>query len=351
VKTVAIRSLVWIVLLAGAVLAQEQTQAVPVVPEVVVYGCPIHAEVQSKVPGKCHKCNTLLLAIKPGGEEGFFTCPMHADVQSAKAGTCPKCKMNLIKAAPPETGEYIVRMETAPRAVKAREKVTLRFSIFHPDKEEQVKEFGILHDMPFHLFVVSQDLEHFDHIHPAKQPDGSFVIDTVLPRPGYYKIFCDYFPVGGSPQVTQLSLVTSNFPGDLISSLSKLQPDQTLSKTLEGTRFDLTLGPEKPFAGKSAELHYKLTDEKSGAPVKDLKPYLGAWGHTLILSEDGTDYLHSHPIEMIPEDVDRSKVTGGPEVVFDTFFPHPGNYRIWSQFLRGEKLITVSFTVNVPRLQ
>jgi hypothetical protein len=54
---------------------------------------------------------------------------------------------------------------------------------------------------------------------------------------------------------------------------------------------------------------------------------------------------------MIPEDIDRSGLVGAPDVVFETFFPHPGRYRIWSQFQRREKLITVSFTVYVPRLQ
>jgi hypothetical protein len=54
---------------------------------------------------------------------------------------------------------------------------------------------------------------------------------------------------------------------------------------------------------------------------------------------------------MIPEGVDRSKLESKSDVVFDTFFPRPGNYRIWSQFQRGDKIITVPFTVYVPRLK
>jgi len=336
------------ILCSVGVSAQQQPP--PVVPEVTIYGCPLHADVQSKVPGKCPKCGATLVAMQPGGQDGFYTCPMHPDVQSTKPGECPKCKMKLVKAAPPESGEYTVRMDTIPKVIKAGEKVTFKFAVFPPDKDEPVKEFGILHDMPFHLFVVSQDLKHFAHIHPQKLSDGTFQIDTMLPEPGYYKIFCDYFPMGGTPQVTQLSLITANYSGDLVSSLPALKPDPSLSKIVDGVRFELTIGPEKPFAGKPAELRYKLYDAKSGEPVRDLKPYLGAWGHTLVLNEEATDYLHSHPSEMLPEDVDRSKIQGGPDVVFETFFPHPGNYRIWSQFQRGENLITVSFTINVPRL-
>lgn len=329
-------------------------------PESLVYVCPMHPDVQSKLPGKCQKCSMKLVATKASslGSDDFYVCPMHPDVISNQPGNCPKCKMKLVKAAPPESGDYIVRIQTNPSLPRAGQKTKFRFTIFHPASDEQIKQFNILHDMPFHLFVVSQDFEAFQHIHPEKQSDGSFTIETVLSKSGYYRIFCDFFPAGGTPQVTHHSLVTAGYKGDLISSLAVLTPDKPdgdkLVRTVEGTRFELKLEPANPFAGKSAELHYHLIDEKSGEPVKDLKPYLGAWGHTLILSEDGTDYLHSHPTEMIPEELsaeERSKLINKPDVVFDTFFPHPGNYRIWSQFQRKDKIITVPFTVYVPRLK
>jgi hypothetical protein len=328
----------------------------PAPPEPVVYVCPMHPDVNSKLPGKCPKCNMKLVASKAAaGVEDFYICPMHPDVIKNEPGVCPKCNMKLVKSAPPETSEFIVRIKTTPAQARPGQKTKLNFTVFHPVTEKQVKEFNILHDMPFHLFVVSQDFEHFDHIHPDKQADGSFTIETVLPKAGYYKLFCDFFPAGGTPQVTHHNLVTAGYKGDLVSSQARLAPDKRagdkLVNTVEGTRFELKFDPEEPFAGKSAELHYRLVDEKTGEPVPDLRPYLGAWGHTLILSEDGTDYLHSHPTEMIPDDADRSKLIGKPDVIFDTFFPRPGNYRIWSQFQRRETLITVSFTVYVPRLR
>lgn len=328
--------------------AQDSVQ-----PEPVAYVCPMHPDVQSKVQGKCPKCNLKLAAARAAarGAEDFYVCPMHPDVIANTPGTCPKCNMKLVTSAPPEIGEYSVKIETAPKTPKAGEKVRFRFTVFHPTTDKQIKDFNILHDMPFHLFVVSQDFDHFDHIHPEKQSDGSFTIEALLPKAGYYKIFCDFFPAGGMPQVTQHYLVTAGYNDDVFASQAKLIPDKTLVKTVDGMRIELKLEPAHPFAGKTAELRYHLVDEKTGEPVKDLVPYLGAWGHTLILSEDATDYLHSHPTEMIVEDVDRSSLRGGPDVVFDTFFPRPGNYRIWSQFQRQGKIMTVPFTVYVPRLR
>jgi hypothetical protein len=336
---------------APSALAQEQpTQPTP--PEQVLYVCPVHPDVQSKVAGKCPKDGkTLVATTATGQDDAFYACPMHPDEMSVTASKCPRCGMSLVKMSPPEMEEYHVRVETTPASVKPGEKVRLRFLVFHPKNEEQIREFNILHDMPFHLFVISQDLTHFDHIHPEQQQDGSFTIETVLPQAGHYKIFCDFFPKGGTPQVIHRNLVTAGFTGDLLASVPKLTPDKVLTKTVDGIRFELTFDPLEPVAGKPAILKYHLADARSGQPVKDVQPYLGAWGHTLILSDDATDYLHSHPTEMIPEDVDRAKLSGGPEIEFDTFFPRPGHYRIWSQFQRNGKITTVSFTIYVPRLR
>jgi len=98
-------------------------------------------------------------------------------------------------------------------------------------------------------------------------------------------------------------------------------------------------------------LKYHLTDSRTSEPVRDLVPYLGAWGHTLILSEDQSDYIHSHPEEVVPDSADKSKLRGGPDATFNAFLPRPGNYRIWTQFQRGDTLTTVSFTVRAERLR
>ena len=283
-------------------------------------------------------------------DEEFYACAMHPDVMSDKPGKCPTCGMTLVRTRRPEMAEYEVKLTTTPAVVKPGEEFRLSFLITHPKTGEPVKEFNIVHDMPFHLFVVSQDLTYFQHIHPQQQTDGSFTIKTMVPKAGSYIIYCDVFPVGGMPQVAHRSLITAGFDGDLFSSQAQLVPDKILTKTLEGVRFELTLNPTEPVGGRPANLKYHLSDDKRGEPVKDLQPYLGAWGHTLILSEDASDYIHSHPTEMIPDNVDRTKIYGGPDVSFDAFFPRPGRYRVWSQFQRQGKLITVSFTINVRRL-
>jgi plastocyanin len=281
-----------------------------------------------------------------------YICPMHPEVRSDQPGTCIKCGVPLVPTkVPPEIIQYEVKLETTPAVIVPGEPVELRFQIFHPKTGEQIKRFNISYDKPFHLFIVSQDLDYYDHSHPTQQKDGGFTIKTTLPKAGLYEVFCEFLPVGGTQQVIHRSLDAANMHGSgHHSNETNLLVDESLSKSVEGVRFDLKLEPAEPITGQPTLLRYYLVDQKTGLPVKDLQPYLGAWGHTATISEDGTEFLHSHPTRLIPTGVDRSKLQSRPGISFHTFFPRPGKYRIWSQFQRENKVITVSFTISVLQL-
>ena len=102
----------------------------------------------------------------------------------------------------------------------------------------------------------------------------------------------------------------------------------------------VTLKSEDFVAGKYACLTFSVKDGKTGAPVTDLEPYLGAPAHMLIVRADLTDAVHAHPEEL---------ATGGPTVSFHPLVPAPGDYRVWVQFQRAGKVITVPFAVRAER--
>ena len=299
-----------------------------------------------------------IAAATPGPDDEIaYVCPMHADYTSETAGTCQICGMTLVVATPYDVRDYGLTLTTTPAVVKAGEKAHLRLAIVHPGTGEPVTEFQTVHDRQYHLFVISQDMSVFEHVHPEQEADGAWGIDVVLPKPGYYKVLSDFLPTRGAAQFIARPLVTAGFDGDLASSSARLVPDTTLTKTVDDLIVTVSYQPERFVPGQYSHLIYFLTDAKTGRPVTDLQTYLGAFGHTLIMSEDMMDYVHSHPLDienfdpemgprpfMLPADVDPATLRGGPEVVFEGLIPKPGRYRAWTQFRRRDRIHTVAFT-------
>jgi heavy metal-binding protein len=277
-----------------------------------------------------------------------YTCLMHPEVHQAQAGRCPKCGMMLTTVKPSVRGEYSFSLEPRPLKPKAGDKLKMRFVISSPETGVRVTDYVSNHEKLFHLFIVSRDMTVYQHIHPRLERDGSFTVETVLPIEGLYKLHADFFPVGGTLQVIHRQLATAAYraPDTLPSVL--LTPDASLVKTVDGVRINLELNGSRGLtAGVLVPLKYRLTNERTGEPLRDLEPYLGAWGHTLILSSDQSEYLHSHPTEMLRDGLNRATARGGPEIEFLAMFPAAGDYRIWTQFQRAGKVITVFFTVRV----
>ena len=200
-------------------------------------------------------------------------------------------------------------------------------------------------------------MEYFQHIHPVQQPDGTWSIDVTLPKAGYYKVLSDFLPGGGAVQFIARPLVTAGYAGDLTGDSAHLVPDTVLTKTVDDITATLSLDPPTFVAGLYGHLNFHLTDSATGRPIGDLQTYLGAFGHTLIMSEDMVDYVHSHPLDVvaagdddsppqfvIPPGADLEKLRGGPDVTFDGLVPRPGRYRAWTQFRRNDTLHTFSFT-------
>jgi hypothetical protein len=280
--------------------------------------------------------------IPPGT---VYACPMHPDATAAEPGTCPRCGMTLAPMDPFDAREYLVDATTAPRVVRPGESFRLHLTVREPVSRAVVREFATVHDKRFHLFVISQDLEHYAHVHPEQDPDGSWSIEVTLPRAGYYKLYADFLPMGGTPQVVAAPLVTPGFGGDLASSSAVLVPDREFTKPVGDMRVRLAL-PETPLvAGREERFAFELTDRESGTPVSDIEPYLAAWGHTLLISQDTQAVVHAHPVELVPEGDPAAR--GGPVITFKALFPKPGHYRLWTQMKRNGEVVTAMYTVNV----
>ncbi len=91
---------------------------------------------------------------------------MDPDVRSNQPGNCRRCGMKLREGIP-EPVEFHMDLALTPRAVKPNQTEQLKFSVHDPWKDRPVKDFQIVHEKLFHMFVVSQDLQFFVHDHPV----------------------------------------------------------------------------------------------------------------------------------------------------------------------------------------
>ena len=195
-----------------------------------------------------------------------FVCPMHPDVREVKPGICPRCGMRLVPVAAEAPGRYILETETIPAALNAGKRGRLKLRVRHPGRAATpCRRFIDVHEKLFHLFVVSHDLQHFEHIHPTLAADGSFEIDVTLPRAGAYQLYADFLPDGGTPQLLQRTLLTAGFIGDPDNVRARLQPD-VAEKSDRGIIVKLQLSAgDGLIAGRQEMFRLRLSDATSGA--------------------------------------------------------------------------------------
>jgi Heavy metal binding domain len=288
-----------------------------------------------------------LLATQSPDDETGFVCPMHPDIMSHEPGKCPRCGMDLAPGNPLMASDFKLTVDATPAVIKPGQPVRFRFTAAHPLTGQKVSSYAIVHDKPYHLFVISRDMEFFEHLHPTQDKDGSFHLDVTLPKPGRYLLLSDFFPEGGGPQVISTHIATAGYDADVVSTIPKLVPETVFDRTANGVRAQMMVEAKDLIAGEDLDLPIHFEDAKTGAPITDLQRYLGAFGHMLIMSEDMLDYVHSHPEEQLEGTTITSG--GGPEIKFHALFPKPGRYRVWLQYQRAEVLSTVSFTIAVSR--
>ena len=272
----------------------------------------------------------------PSSEGSGYWCPMHADVRSEGPGACSRCGMPLAQVTPDVDGKYALDAEWLPEGGRGG---TLRLLVREPGTATMARRFVSVHERPFHLFAISDDLEEFSHVHPAPQPDGSFELSPVSFGSRPYQLYADFLPAGGTPQLIRKTILparTEGFSGSRAPHLARDVGD----KTDGGLRVRIEPDAAGLIAGRASLIAFQLEDAATGAPVSDLQPFLGAWGHAFIVSADLADVVHSHPITPLTG-------SGGPTIFFQQRFPRAGPYRLWAQFQRGGLVATVRFTVDV----
>jgi hypothetical protein len=211
----------------------------------------------------------------------------------------------------------------------AREASELAFRITGPDGAA-ITGFDIEHEKRMHLIVVRSDTAYFQHLHPSMDSDGTWRAPITLPGGGTYRAFADFAPTGGEATTLGVDLFA---PG----TFAPVAPQANRTATAPGG-YEVTLdGVLEP--GRSSPV--TLTVTRHGQPVRDLQPYLGAYGHLVALRSGDLGYLHVHP-DGAPRD---GTTEPGPGITFHIEVPSTGTYRLFLDFQHDGQVRTAQFTV------
>ncbi|MFC6011748.1 hypothetical protein [Nocardia lasii] len=188
------------------------------------------------------------------------------------------------------------------------------------------------HDKDLHLIVVRRDLVGFQHVHPVLDAAGTWTVPLNLSRAGDYRVYADFTPEGGPNLTLGADLrVAGNYDVQALPAPAATTQVGEYTVALNGT-----VAP-----GTASKV--TLSVSRAGAPVTDLEPYLGAYGHLVALRAADLAYLHVHP-EGTPGD---GSTPAGPGIDFVVNAPSAGDYRLFLDFQHGGVVRTAEFTLKV----
>lgn len=247
----------------------------------------------------------------------------------------PAVRAQSAAAADAQLGKFAVVITPSPRRILPEEKTQLEFGVLGPDNGVPVTQFVLDHDHLFHVYVVSQDLQFFLHLHPAQHADGTFRSEIVFPKPGLYRVLSEFFPEGGAPQsVVDTLLVSGGALADSPQTVPVLIRDDS-AKQAGPLRVSLVVDPVQPNPRTKTMLFFFL-DADGG-----LEKFHSDWGQLLAVSDDSIDLIRAEPFAS----------DGRRRVQFNVYFPRARSYRLWAQFQHGGEVSTASFDIPVQELK
>jgi hypothetical protein len=238
------------------------------------------------------------------------------------------------------------------------------------------------HGKLMHLFMISEaDMHAFAHLHPGTRDSVRFTARLPPLPAGRYRVFADIVHATGfaTTLVTNVDLSAGG-----ARKSGDLAPDDGiyLGPAVAGDRATLPDGATivwerdgSPLVeGAPAPLSFSVR-EADGRPAS-LEPYLGMAAHAVVAKDDGSVFIHLHPMGTVSVASQEafnlqqqgdtalaaigSRITAADSamtsmahafpsgrVSFPYAFPKPGRYRIWIQVKRGGRVETAAFDAQV----
>lgn len=245
---------------------------------------------------------------------------------------------------------YTAELKLNNEQVESGKPVELTFQIKDP-KGKNVSDLEIVHEKPMHLFMVSEDLSQYFHEHPTRQTDGTYKLPYTFPNGGKFKVFIDFKPLDDEQTVESFDVDVAGEKPEKI----ELKPETNFEKTVEDLLVKMKPNTDLT-KQKDIILNYEIFDSETKKPANDLQNYLGAKAHFVIIRKGLGRFVHAHPMSGdMNMNMNSNQNMDGMTMEIDedhkisamTNFPNSGIYKIFAQFKRNDKIITVPFIFEV----
>ena len=238
---------------------------------------------------------------------------------------------------------YSLKTDSAGKTYAVNTPNQYSFSIVD-ERGGTLKDFAITHTKMMHVIVVRKDLAYFQHVHPEyDQTTGTFTFKNLtFPADGEYRIFADFAANSSQMDVMGMPLTTTISEDVPVGIGANYKPQAlgTEEKTKTFGKYTVTLIPSSEPLASQNDFGLTFEIKKDGKLVTNLEQYLGALGHSVILSENDLQFIHAHPSN------DPTKPQTG-KVNFEVTFPEAGKYKIFTQFQDQGQVFTTDFVVSV----
>lgn len=218
------------------------------------------------------------------------------------------------------------------------------------------------HEKPMHVVGVRDDLREFFHEHPAPTASpGILSFDYIFNKPGDYKVWSQV-KKDGATHILGHPIFTVSGDGE------KSKKEIFFGKNRIVGNYQVSLKNEKIYSGGETDLELSIHDI-FGKEV-ELDNYLGAKMHVVIIKEDLSRFIHTHPEDDNRQSyldyklfneasahggVDDEAATIGHKDTFNfhATFNETGNYKIFAQFrpmgigLAEDKAMLAEFWIEV----
>jgi hypothetical protein len=195
-----------------------------------------------------------------------------------------------------------------------------------------IERLESVHEKPMHVMLVREDLTGFTHEHPELTASGDYRLSYRFPRAGRYHVYADFTPPG-APRQLDHRVIEVNAAASTVPAAKVTMPA------------DRWKAPAQLVSGRDLDFAFR-------AGAEALEPFLGAWGHFVLIDENHEIFVHVHPKESGPRPSveTHAHATNGPApewLEFTLHFPKPGRYRLWAQSQRSGTVETREIDLDV----